>query len=379
MRKSLIAGIFAVAVLSIAPFALSQIQNAKSTGGQLQGVVVDGVASFKGIPFAAPPVGDLRWKAPEPSKAWNGIRKADAYAPGCMQDSSMVKMVGASVGVSEDCLYLNVWTAAKAAGEKRPVMVWIHGGAFVGGMTGTPMFDGTKFAQKGVVLVSIAYRLGVFGFMAHPQLSRESAKGSGAYGIQDMIAGLQWVKNNIAQFGGDPSCVTIFGESAGGIAVGMLSAAPAAKGLFQRAISESGGSFAPPRIADEAGQNVPSLKLAESNGESFLKKLGVADIKAARALPAEQILKAAGGGMGGGSSFWPVADGNAIPGDPYELYEKGRFNDTPILVGTNSNEGGLFSRGPVTAAAFEQQIRSGYGEKADVILGAYPHSTDAEA
>ena len=170
----------------------------------------------------------------------------------------MVKMVGASVSVSEDCLYLNVWTAAKTAGEKRPVMVWIHGGAFVGGMTGTPMFDGTKFAQKGVVLVSIAYRLGVFGFMAHPELSRESGKGSGTYGIQDMIAGLQWVKNNIAQFGGDPSCVTIFGESAGGIAVGMLSAAPAAKGLFQRAISESGGSFAPPRIADGAGMNVPS-------------------------------------------------------------------------------------------------------------------------
>ena len=170
-----------------------------------------------------------------------------------------------------------------------------------------------------------------------------------------------------------------FRRISGGIAVGMLSAAPAAKGLFQRAISESGGSFAPPRIADEAGQNVPSLKLAESNGESFLKKLGATDIKSARALTAEQILKAAGGGMGGGSSFWPVADGTAIPGDPYELYEKGRFNDTPILVGTNSNEGGLFARGPVTAAAFEKQIRSGYGEKADVLLSAYPHSTDAEA
>jgi para-nitrobenzyl esterase len=379
MRKSRIAGIFAVAVLSIAPLALSQIQNVRSMGGQLQGVVADGVSSFKGIPFAAPPVGDLRWKAPLPAKGWTGVKKADAYAPGCMQDPSMVKMVGASVGVSEDCLYLNVWTAAKTAEDKRPVMVWIHGGAFVGGMTGTPMFDGTKFAQNGVVLVSIAYRLGVFGFMAHPELSRESGKGSGTYGIQDMIAGLQWVKDNIAQFGGDPSCVTIFGESAGGIAVGMLSAAPGAKGLFQRAISESGGSFAPPRIASEAGQNVPTLKLAESNGDSFLKKLGVADITSARALPAEQIQKAAGGGMGGGSSFWPVADGSVLPGDPYELYENGRFNDTPILVGTNSNEGGLFSRGPVTSAAFETQIRSGYGERADVILNAYSHSTDTEA
>jgi para-nitrobenzyl esterase len=379
MRKGLISGLLLAITLAIAPLALAQIQSVKVKDGQLKGVVADGVASFKGIPFAAPPISDLRWKSPQPAKAWTGIRNADRYASGCMQDSSMVKMVGASVGVSEDCLYLNVWTAAKTAGEKRPVMVWIHGGAFVGGMTGTPMFDGTKFAQKGVVLVSIAYRLGVFGFMAHPELSRESGKGSGAFGIQDMIAGLLWVKNNIAQFGGDPSCVTIFGESAGGIAVGMLSAAPAAKGLFQRAISESGGSFAPPRISNEAGQNVPTLKLAESNGDAFLKKLGAADIKAARALPAEQIQKAAGGGMGGGSSFWPVADGNFIPGDPYELYKEGRFNDTPILVGTNSNEGGLFSRGPVTAAAFEKQIRSGYGERADVILSAYPHSTDDEA
>ena len=379
MRKRLVAGICVAILLSIAPFALSQIQNVKSSGGQLQGVVTDGVASFKGIPFAAPPMGDLRWKAPQLTKAWTGVRKADAYAPGCMQDPGMSKMMGSSPNVSEDCLYLNVWTAAKTTEEKLPVMVWIHGGAFVGGMTGTPMFDGTKFAQKRVVLVSVAYRLGVFGFMAHPELSRESGKGSGTYGIQDMIAGLQWVKNNIAQFGGDPSRVTIFGESAGGIAVGMLSAAPQAKGLFQRAISESGGSFAPPRIADGAGMNVASLKLAESAGETFLKKLGAADIKAARALPAEQVQKAAGGGMGGGAGFWPVADGNVLPGDPYELYEKGRFNDTPILIGTNSNEGGLFMRGPATPASFEKQIRSGYGERADVILKAYPHSTDAEA
>jgi len=364
---------------TVTPFALSQIQTVTVKDGQLQGVVADGVASFKGIPFAAPPVGDLRWKPPAPAKPWTGVRKADAYASGCMQDPGMLKMMGAAANVSEDCLYLNVWTAAKNADEKRPVMVWIHGGAFVGGMTGTPMFDGTKFAQKGVVLVSIAYRLGVFGFLAHPELSRESGKGSGAYGIQDMIAGLQWVKDNIAQFGGDPSCVTIFGESAGGIAVGMLSAAPPAKGLFQRAISESGGSFAPPRVTDGAGMNVASLKLGESAGENFLKKLGVADIKAARALSAEQIQKVAGGGMGGGSSFWPVADGTFLPGDPYELYEKGLFNDTPILAGTNSNEGGLFMRGPITAAAFEKQIRSGYGERADVILKAYPHSTDAEA
>ncbi|MFC1493945.1 carboxylesterase/lipase family protein [Thermodesulfobacteriota bacterium] len=351
----------------------------KVNEGTIEGVEQDGIISYKGIPFAAPPVGDLRWKAPQPAEAWTGVKSADTYACGCMQDSSMAAMTGAPANFGEDCLYLNVWTGAKKADEKRPVMVWIHGGAFVGGMTGTPMFDGTKFARKGVVLVSIAYRLGVFGFMAHPELSSESGKGSGTYGLQDMIAGLKWVKDNIAQFGGDPSRVTIFGESAGGIAVGMLSAAPPAKGLFQRAISESGGSFAPPRVVEGAGMNVAALKLAESDGENFLKKLGVDSIKAARALSAEHIQKATGGGMGGGFRFWPVADGYVIPGDPYELYEKGQFNDTPILAGTNSNEGGLFMRGPVTPEQFEQQIRSGYGERADVILEAYPHATDAEA
>jgi para-nitrobenzyl esterase len=348
-------------------------------GGTIEGVERDGIFAYKGIPFAAPPVGDLRWKAPRPVEAWTGVKKADAYACGCMQDASMAAMTGAPANFSEDCLYLNIWTGARKVDERRPVMVWIHGGAFVGGMTGTPMFDGTKFAQKGVVLVSIAYRLGVFGFMAHPELSGESGRGSGTYGLQDMIAGLQWVKDNIGRFGGDPSRVTIFGESAGGIAVGMLAAAPPAKGLFQRAISESGGSFAPPRVAEGAGMNVPSLTLAESDGESFLRKLGVDSIKAARALPAERIQESAGGGMGGGASFWPVADGYVIPGDPYELYTKGEFNDTPILAGTNSNEGGLFMRGPATPDQFEQQIRSGYGERADVILEAYPHATAAEA
>lgn len=378
MKKVILAACILAAAAGMTPCALSQIETVRTTGGALRGVVAGGVASFKGIPFAAPPAGDLRWKAPQPVQPWTGVRIADAYAPGCMQDASMSRMMGGAAHFSEDCLYLNVWTAAKSVKDKLPVMVWIHGGAFVGGMTGTPMFDGTRFAQKGVVLVSVAYRLGVFGFMAHPELSRESGKGSGTYGLMDMIAGLQWIKKNIARFGGDPARVTIFGESAGAIAVGMLAAAPPARNLFQRAISESGGSFAPPRSTEAAGMNVQSLKLGEAAGENFLKKLGAADIRAARALPAEKIQEAAGGGMGG-DSFWPVADGYVIPGDPYEVYAKRRFNDTPILVGTNSNEGGLFMRGPVTAEAFEKQIRSGYGEMAEVILKAYPHATDAQA
>jgi para-nitrobenzyl esterase len=356
--------------------ALSQVQSAKVTGGEVQGVVAGDVASFKGIPFASPPVGDLRWKEPQPVKPWTPVKRADAFAPGCMQDPVLASAFGAPTNFSEDCLYLNVWTSAKNADAKLPVMVWIYGGGFALGATNVPLYDGTKFAQKGVVLVSVAYRVGPFGFLAHPDLTRESGKGSGAYGLQDMIAGLRWVKENIAKFGGDPSRVTIFGESAGGIAVSMLAASPRAKGLFQRVISESGGSFAPVRLANEGGQSVPNLQMAESDGKKFLADLGAGDIKAGRALSADQIQKSAGGNLG---RFWPVADGEVLIGDQYELYQAGRFNDTPALIGTNSDEGALFVRSAVTPAAFEKQIREGYAAQADTILNAYPHSTDKEA
>jgi para-nitrobenzyl esterase len=364
----------AVALCPFAP-ALAQIQTAKVAGGELQGVVMDGVASFKGIPFAAPPIGDLRWRAPQPVKPWTGVKKADSFGPGCVQDTSMAAKMGMPANVSEDCLYLNVWTAANAPSERRPVMVWIHGGAFAGGMTSAPLYDGTRLAKRGVVLVSIAYRVGPLGFLAHPELSKESGKGSGTYGLQDQIAGLRWVRDNVAQFGGDPSRVTIFGESAGGISVSMLAASPAARGLFHRAISESGGSFAPAKFDKEAGQNVLTLKLAEETGKAFLTRLGARDIKEARAVGADQVLKAASG-MG---LFWPVADGDVLLGDQYDLYQAGKFNDTPILIGTNSDEGAMFVRPPVTSAGFEQQIRTGYGPAADAILAVYPHATDAEA
>jgi para-nitrobenzyl esterase len=338
--------------------------------GTLEGTSNSGIRCFKGIPFAKPPVGDLRWKEPQPPGPWAGVRKADAFAPAPMQD---VGAMGGYAKMSEDCLYLNVWTPAKTAGEKRPVMVWIYGGAFVGGMTSMPVYDGTKLAQKGVVVVSIAYRVGAFGFLAHRELSKESGKGSGCYGIQDQVAGLQWVKDNIAQFGGDPANVTIFGESVGGISVSMLTVVPAAKGLFQRAISESGGSFAPVKFDNEAAENVPSLKLAEETGQQFLESLGAKDLKAARALSAEQIQSAVRFGL-----FWPVADGATLPGDQYDLYEAGKFNDTPVLIGTNSDEGALFVRPGVSPADFEQRIRYDYGPAAQAILNAYPHSTDPE-
>lgn len=377
MKKVLIA-IFLTG--AFAQLAISQIQTAKVTGGEVQGVVTEGISIFKGIPFAAPPVGELRWKAPAPLQPWTGIKKTDNFGPACMQTSGAM---GNTAPVSEDCLYLNVWTPAKRPGEKIPVIVWIYGGGFSGGSTSVPMYDGMGFAKKGVVLVSVAYRVGPFGFLAHSELSRESGKGSGTYGLQDMIAGLKWVKANIAQFGGDPSKVTIFGHSAGGFAVNMLAASPVAKGLFRGVISMSGGSLAPLQASAQGGigMGIPTLKLAESTGEEFLKKLGAADIKAARAMNAEEIQKNTGRGMGGGG-FRPVADGYVIPSDLYSIFQSRRFNDTPILLGNTSNELGSMGGGrgkTITAADFEKQIKSQYGPQADTILSAYHHSTDAEA
>jgi para-nitrobenzyl esterase len=375
MGKVLIAIFLTIA---FAQLAFSQIPTAQVTGGEVQGVVTEGISTFKGIPFAAPPVGDLRWKEPAPVQAWTGIKKADAFGLACMQAAGSM---GNTAPVGEDCLHLNVWTPAKKPGEKIPVIVWIYGGGFSGGSTSTPMYDGMGFARKGVVLVSVAYRVGPFGFLAHPELSRESGKGSGAYGLEDMIAGLKWVQANIAQFGGDPSNVTVFGHSAGGAAVSMLAASPVTKGLFHRAICMSGGSFAPLQTSNQAGEGmgIPALKGAESRGEEFLKKLGAADIKAARALSAEAIQKSLEGGMGGGG-FRPAADGYIVPSDLYSLYQGGRFNDTPILLGNTSEEAATMGgRGNITPGAFEKQIKDQYGPQADAMLNAYPHSTDAEA
>jgi para-nitrobenzyl esterase len=366
-RKNLavLCSVLVLIICTVVP-ALAQISTAKVTGGGVEGVVKDGIASFKGIPFAAPPVGDLRWRSPQPVKPWQGMRKADEFAPGPMQDTAFGAMLGGPQKISEDCLYLNVWTGAKKPGEKRPVMVWIYGGGFGIGMTSTPTYDGANLARKGVVLVSVAYRLGPMGFLAHPELSKESGKGSGAYGIQDQIAGLKWVRENIAQFGGDPSKVTIFGESAGGMSVGMLVTSPMARGFFQRAISESGGAM---------GTRGTNLKTAEEQGKAYLSKLGANDIKAARALSAETIQKDTKG-MG---SFRPVADGETIVENPYETFEAGKFSDTPILVGTNSNEGGLFVTQITTSTGFERMIRSSYGASAEDILKVYPHDMEAEA
>ena len=373
MKRLAIAGVLVAATVMWSSTALAQVREAQVTGGRLTGAEVNGIVSFKGIPFAAPPVGALRWKAPQAVQPWAAVKPADKFGPGCVQASSPYTQVPS---MSEDCLYLNVWTPAKAAGDRLPVMVWIYGGAFTGGAASMAAYDGTRLAEKGVVLVTFNYRLGPFGFLAHPELTKESGKGSGNYGLQDQIAALRWVKENIAKFGGDASRVTIFGESAGGISVSMLTVSPYAKGLFQRAISESGGNFGIPRTANEAGATSPTLHVAEADGQRFRQALGAADLKAARDVPAEKILAASSGGAM--VRFWPVFDGDVIPGDQYKLYEAVKFNDTPILVGTNSDEGNLFVRSSTTSG-FETQVRNGYGKSADAVLAAYPHATDDQA
>ena len=348
--------------------------------GSVQGTTEDGIMVYKGIPFAQPPLGDLRWRAPQPPMPWSGVRTADKFAPSCMQVPVVFAALGMdAVETNEDCLYLNVWTPAKSATQSTnaglPVMVWIYGGGFTLGSTATGTYNGANLAKKGVLVVSVSYRLGAFGFMAHPQLTREQEGHSGNYGLLDQIAGLQWVKRNIAAFGGDPNRVTIFGESAGGISVSMLAASPLAKGLFHGAISESGGNFAPQRMGNEGGENMDSLATAEKNGVALLTKLGASSIADARTKSADAVLKSSPPGLGGS---WPIFDGYVLLGDQYKLYEAKRYNDTNILIGTNSDEGALFVPS-ITAAAYQSNVRSGYGEYADKILAAYPGGSDAEA
>ena len=331
----------------------------KVEDGLLQGSLEDGLTVYEGIPFAAPPVGDLRWKPPQPAAKWKGVRQATKFAPGPMQNGNPPS------GKSEDCLYLNIWTPAKSANDRIPVFVWIYGGGFNFGFTSDPNYNGANLAKKGVVLVSIAYRVGQLGFFVHPELTAESPHhASGNYGILDMIAGLKWVKKNIASFGGDPNKITIFGESAGGIAVSILCASPLAKGLFQGAISESGGNFGPPRPTTYPGENLKRLADAEKAGVEYAKSAGVSSIKELRKIPADKLPAIRG-------LAWPIIDGWVIPDDQYKLYEAGKFNDTPILVGYNSDEGASFSP-PKTPEEYITGVNKRYGPFAERLLKAYP-------
>jgi para-nitrobenzyl esterase len=359
--------------LAAASSARAAIEYANITGGRVQGEVNDGLASFEGLPFAAPPIGALRWQVPQPVVAWSGVRKADTFARACIQPwagNSEPKLP------SEDCLYLNVWTAAATAKERRPVMVWIHGGGLTNGMSWQNLSYGTKLAPEGVVLVTIAYRLGALGFLAHPELTRESGTASGNYGLLDTLAALKWVHANIAQFGGDPSRVTIFGGSSGAHIVSLLAGAPAAKGLYQRAIAQGGVGFysnlnrIPPEISP-----LPNLGDAEKRGEEFFKSLGVSDPKSARRLPADTILNAPDPKASG---FGTIIDGELIVGSNEDLFQQARFNDTPILVGFTTDE--LGATPPKVLVEWMESVIGGSAcsQAQSAIAKAYPRTNDPE-
>jgi para-nitrobenzyl esterase len=338
----------------------------KVDGGLLEGTAEDGLMVYRGIPFAAPPVGDLRWRAPRPAAKWTGVRKADTFGRACLQINQAIASLPAP---SEDCLYLNVWTPTTRADERLPVMVWIHGGGFTAGTPPERLYHGEAIAKKGVVVVTVAYRLGVFGFLAHPALSAEGARHtSGNYGLLDMIAALQWVKKNVVAFGGDPGRVTIFGESAGGIAVSMLCASPLAKGLFQAAVSQSGGSFGPVREGGGPGENMQPLSSAQKAGAVWSSKAGAASLDDLREIPGEKLLKT---GRGQRGIAWPITDGWVIPDDQYKLYAAGLYNDVPVLAGYNSDEGASF--GNITSRdAYVTTVRQRYDRFADRLLAVYP-------
>jgi len=368
--------LFLVVTLSLASAfaATSGLQTiVKIDSGLVSGSGIS-VRSYKGIPYAAPPVGDLRWKAPEPVKPWKGIRVAKEYSPICPQFQFFPGPQ------SEDCLALNVWTPAKSSADKLPVMVWIHGGGFVIGASSQSAYDGEPLAAQGVVVVSINYRLGIFGFFSHPGLSPESSKGvSGNQGILDMVAALDWVKRNIAAFGGDPGNVTIFGESAGGTAVCLLMVVPQAQGLFQKVISESAAWMFGPfnHLKENWYGRMPAEKFGESHGK---------DLAALRSKTTAEILKLAGApDMTGdkadrGESYMPVVDGVVIPDDPARLFLTGKFAHVPLIAGTNADEGTLMGGPPVhNLADLRKYAAKMFGPQADAALAVYPAATDAEA
>ena len=341
------------------------------------------VRVYRGIPFSAPPAGPLRWKPPQPVRPWDGVRACTEFGPWCPQPAAIIG--GPAGRQSEDCLYLNVWTAARRADEKRPVMVWIHGGGCTTGSGGTVFYDGEALARQGVVLVTINYRLGPLGFLAHPLLSKESHRRvSGNYGMMDQIEALRWIQRNVAAFGGDPGCVTIFGESAGGASVCRLMVSPPARGLFHRAIAESGTIYSRSRWLKETRGGVES---AEALGERVAARLGCdkeADpLAAMRAKTPQEVLKAADpmqGLFGSGTKWVWVVDGWLLPDDPATLFAAGKQAAVPLVAGSNADEGTIFLRQlPVRhVAGYELTVRSLFAPHGPEWLKLFPAASDDE-
>ena len=318
-----------------------------------------GVRVFEGIPFAAPPVGNLRWSEPRPVAPWAGVRTATEFGPRAMQGRIFSDMIFRDKGPSEDCLYLNVWTPSTGAGDRLPVMVWIYGGGLRAGSSSEPRQDGGDLTRKGVVVVSMNYRLGIFGFFSHPELSRESGHGSGNYGLMDQIAALEWVRRNIAAFGGDPGNVTIFGESAGSSSVCALVASPRARGLFQKAIGESGSILG----VKGRSERVETLSAAEKDGLAFAEKIGAKSLAELRAVPADALLKAASDDRSFETRI--VVDGYVLPANANTIYGDGSQAHVPLLAGWNADEQRVYStfgtKRP-TAMSFAEDVRRRFGD-----------------
>ncbi len=364
--------------------ALAGVSHAASTtknpyevtteNGRLRGVPISNysVVTFKSVPYAAPPTGERRWKAPRRAENWTGIRRADKFGPACLQTEVFGDLHLRGEPASEDCLFLNIWVPTRVGKTKLPVIVWLYGGGFVTGDSSEPRYDGENLAKKGVIVVIPNYRLGVFGFLAHPDLTKESPnKASGNYGLLDQVAALQWVSRNIVSFGGDPQNVTLAGQSAGSFSVSVLMASRLAQGLFQKAIGESGG-FYPPLTPLADGEKV---------GEEFVKSLGASSIGEMRKKSAAELLQAAAKNKGG-FGFDSILDGYVLPTDPITVYSQGKQSHIPLLAGWNADEGKmsfLSAAQKTTAKSFAERARSRFGAYDAEFLKLYPADTDERA
>lgn len=359
---------------------LGTLETPKLDSGPISGTHRDGVWQYLGIPYAAPPVGEMRWREPQPVQAWEEVRPCNVYGPSCPQIDDDWRGQLAAGKMSEDCLYLNVWTPAESPAERLPVMVWIHGGAFKSGSGSLPLYDGHNLAARGVVVVTINYRLGPFGFLAHPLLTEESPHGtSGNYGLLDQIAALQWVRRNIPAFGGDRDNVTVFGESAGGMSVIDLMVSPLAEGLFHRAIVESG----PITDLGLPISKTPTLREAERKGLGISKNLGCDseddELAALRARPPAELLEASASeeSLINPINLTPNVDGYVLPQSPLEAFSSGKQHRVPLLSGLNANEGANFVP-QMTLEQYRLMAAFLYGDHAHEVLEMFPAESEDE-
>ena len=372
-RKSMSRKLFGALIASVLTAASPAAAQTAATqvaidSGRISGqfVLNTAVRAFLGVPFAAPPLGDLRWKPPQPVAAWQDVRPATSYGAQCMQPgrskTSVYYEYAGEQPTSEDCLFLNVWAPSDTRGGKLPVMVWIYGGGFQQGSAANPVFDGSRLAERGVVVVSVNYRVGLFGFLAHPELTAESPqRASGNYGLLDQLASLQWVKRNIAAFGGDPDNVTLFGQSAGAASVDFLFGSPLARGLFARGIAESFG----------VNKTTPTLATAEKNGLAVGDKVGARTLAELRKVPAQTLLDTK-------MAANPIVDGWVLPDSIYNIFASGREAPVPLLTGWNTHEGSTFPHAS-TLNAYQSWLKAKYAGDADRILALYPAGDDEQA